>query len=65
MDLDNTVYCLDSTTIDLCLSLFDWARSAGAWVRCGGSLTPARSGRSRILAHRQAEHDLGPRFHAA
>jgi hypothetical protein len=25
VDLDNTVYALDSTTIDLCLSLFDWA----------------------------------------
>jgi hypothetical protein len=25
LELDNTVYCLDSTTIDLCLSLFDWA----------------------------------------
>lgn len=25
MELDNTVYCLNSTTIDLCLSLFDWA----------------------------------------
>ena len=25
MDLDNTVYALDSTTIDLCLSLFPWA----------------------------------------
>ena len=25
MELDNTVYCLDSTTIDLCLSLFEWA----------------------------------------
>ena len=24
LDLDNTVYALDSTTIDLCLSLFDW-----------------------------------------
>ena len=24
-DLDSTVYALDSTTIDLCLSLFDWA----------------------------------------
>lgn len=24
-DLDNTVYALDSTTIDLCLSLFPWA----------------------------------------
>jgi len=25
-DLDATVYALDSTTIDLCLSLFPWAR---------------------------------------
>lgn len=25
-DLDSTVYALDSTTIDLCLSLFPWAR---------------------------------------
>ncbi len=25
-DLDNTVYALDSTTIDLCLSMFPWAR---------------------------------------
>ena len=33
MDLDNTVYALDSTTIDLCLSLCPWApfeRSRGA-----------------------------------
>jgi len=26
VDLDNTVYALDSSTIDLCLSLFPWAR---------------------------------------
>ncbi len=26
LDLDNTVYALDSTTIDLCLSVFPWAR---------------------------------------
>lgn len=26
IDLDDTVYALDSTTIDLCLSLFPWAR---------------------------------------
>jgi len=26
MELDETVYALDSTTIDLCLSLFPWAR---------------------------------------
>lgn len=35
VDLDNTVYALDSTTIDLCLSLFDWApfRSTKAAVK--------------------------------
>jgi hypothetical protein len=26
VDLDNTIYALDSTTIDLCLALFPWAR---------------------------------------
>ena len=26
LDLDNTVYAFDSTTIDLCLNLFPWAR---------------------------------------
>ena len=26
VELDNTVYALDATTIDLCLSLFPWAR---------------------------------------
>src|ERR1700722_14400559 len=26
MDLTNTVYALDSTTIDLCMSVFPWAR---------------------------------------
>ena len=35
IDLDATVYALDATTIDLCLSLFDWApfRSAKAAVK--------------------------------
>ena len=35
LDLDNTVYALDATTIDLCLSLFDWAlfRTAKAAVK--------------------------------
>ena len=35
VDLDNTVYALDSTTIDLCLSLFDWApfRSTKAAIK--------------------------------
>ena len=26
LDLDQTLYALDSTTIDLCLSLFPWAK---------------------------------------
>jgi len=35
LDLTNTVYALDATTIDLCLSLFDWApfRRAKAAVK--------------------------------
>ena len=35
MELANTVYALDSTTIDLCLSLFPWAhfRSTKAAVK--------------------------------
>jgi hypothetical protein len=35
IDLDNTVYALDSTTIDLCLSMFPWApfRSTKAAVK--------------------------------
>ena len=35
IDLDNTVYALDATTIDLCLSLFDWApfRSTKAAIK--------------------------------
>ena len=36
LDLSNTVYAQDSTTIDLCLSLFPWApfRRTKAAVRC-------------------------------
>lgn len=35
LDLDNTVYALDSTTIDLCLSMFSWAdfRSTKAGIK--------------------------------
>ena len=35
LDLDQSVYAIDSTTIDLCLSLFDWApfRSTKAAVK--------------------------------
>ena len=37
VDLDNTVYALDSSTVDLCLSLFEWA--------------PFRSTKSAIKLH--------------
>lgn len=37
VDLDNTVYALDSTTIDLCLTLFPWA--------------PTRAGHAAIKLH--------------
>ena len=35
IDLDNTIYALDSTTIDLCLSMFPWAnfRTAKAAIK--------------------------------
>jgi len=33
LELANTVYALDATTIDLCLSLFPWAQSAAASPR--------------------------------
>ena len=40
LDLANTVYALDSTTIDLCLSLFPWAdfRSTKAGIKMHTSL---------------------------
>ena len=36
LDLDNTVFALDASTIDLCLSVFPWApfRSTKAAVLC-------------------------------
>ncbi len=44
VDLDATVYALDSTTIDLCLSLFDWApfRSTKAAVAQIANFAPSR-----------------------
>ena len=32
VDLDHTLYALDSTTIDLCLSLFTWAKFRTSWT---------------------------------
>ena len=40
-DLSQTVYAIDSTTIDLCLSLFDWA--------------PATKGRAGVKLHTQLD----------
>jgi len=40
VDLDNTVYALDSTTIDLCLSMFPWAHfrlPVGRWDSLRGA----------------------------
>jgi len=34
LDLDSTVYALDSTTIDLCLSLFPWADFRSTPSKC-------------------------------
>jgi hypothetical protein len=43
VDLDATVYALDSTTIDLCLSVFPWALSPARG--CGEDAHPARPAR--------------------
>ncbi len=62
VELDNTVYALDSSTIDLCLSLFDWApfRSTKAAVKLHTLLDlrsftrrpNAQAKRSRRMPHR-------------
>jgi hypothetical protein len=52
-DLDNTVYALDSTTIDLCLSLFPWAhfRSTKPSFPLADTIKPAE-----FLARCHADH---------
>jgi hypothetical protein len=35
-EIDNAVYALDATTIDLCLALFPWARAQAHQATCGG-----------------------------
>jgi hypothetical protein len=37
LDLDQSVYAIDSTTIDLCLSLFDWAPATKGRADSSGS----------------------------
>jgi hypothetical protein len=52
LELKNTVYALDATTIDLCLSLFDWApfRKAKAAVHCYRSCRSRYSRKPRFQA---------------
>jgi hypothetical protein len=54
LELDTTIYALDSTTIDLCLNLFDWApfRSTKAAVKIRNA-----SGR-RVLCDARWTHSL-------
>ncbi len=53
LDLENTVYALDSTTIDLCLSLFPWAdfRSTKAAVKMHTLLAPLGRSAQPQYAH--------------
>ena len=59
-DLNNTVYALDSTTIDLCLSLFPWAhfRSTKAAVKMHTLLDCAAIFRSFIHISDGKLHDV-------
>ena len=60
VDLDNTVYALDSTTIDLCLSVFPWAhfRSTKAAVKMHTllDLRVTTSGRCLFCNSREVKH---------
>ncbi len=47
-DLENTVLALDSTTIDLCLSVFPWARKRGGTRRRTFCRPLAREGGCRL-----------------
>ena len=56
VELDNTVYALDSSTIDLCLSLFDWApfRSTKAAIKLH-TLLDLRGGDPRLHPHQRRQ----------
>jgi hypothetical protein len=53
IELDQAVYALDSTTIDLCLALFPWAEFR---KRKGGSKTPYPSGSAWEYSFRRDHH---------
>ncbi len=67
-ELDNTVYALDSTTIDLCLSLFPWAnfRSTKAAVKVH-TLLDLRGGDPQLYSRlrRAPPRRQHPRYAAA
>jgi len=58
LELANTVYALDSTTIDLCLSVFPWAhfRTTKSAVKLH---TPARSARQHPKLHSRFGRQTG------
>ena len=59
-DLDAAVYALDSTTIDLCLSLFDWAhfRTTKAAIKLHTLLDPRGAIPSFIRISNGKMHDV-------
>lgn len=60
VDLDHTVYALDSTTIDLCLSMFPWAdfRSTKAGVKIHAALDLQGSIPAFLDVSDASEHDV-------
>ena len=61
LDLDASVYALDSTTIDLCLSLFDWAPLRTTWL---AGLGVVASLSLSAIQSRQSSARGGPRIDA-
>lgn len=57
LDLKNTVYGLDATTIDLCLSLFDWALFRKAKRRSEVATTFGPAGRNPSIYPHQRRRD--------
>ena len=62
LELDVSVYALDATTIDLCLSLFEWApfRSTKAAIKLAHAAGPARRD-SGVHPHQRRQAARGQR----
>ena len=58
VDLDQTLYALDSTTIDLCLSLFPWAKFAGTRLVKMHTLRTCTATSPRLSAVDGKSHDV-------